>query len=378
MTWGNRLGGRTVGLLLLGGLALSPTLAQTDPETPAQIDDAKPRVTVALNPSELTVGDRVTAVLTVTAPASETIGEPRFPEWRASWGSAEILEVVPPEALEPRGGVATFRQRLVLTSFRPGEVVLPPQEIQIPQTQGSTRVATPDDLAFHITPVLPSSEEPAETFPGGGGSGGTGTADGIGDPDGTGEDELEPKPEAPPRPLPLTGAFWGATTATASLCALLALLLWQRTRRAAPPTLPLTPMARLERELRALPGAASGAEGHAALSRALRHYLGERLGFPAPESTTSEIRRELGTRRLPDAVSTGSSEVLSACDLVKFAAGTSTPEGLRRHAGTARRVGRNLERFLVPAEPTEPHETNISSGPQGTDEPEGTEREGAR
>jgi len=317
-------------------LAPSPATAQ-EPEPRRQtgsIDDAQPRVTVALSPTELTVGDRVTAVLTVTAPEGLLTGIPRFPEWEATWGRAEILAVGEPETLEPRGGVATFRQRLVLAAFRPGEVVLPPQEVELPQSQGSTRLTTPDDLVLRITPVLPPP-----------------TPEG-GDPlvEGAEPEELEPKPEAPPHELPLTRAFWWAVGTTACICGLLALLLWSRTRGPQRRLETLTPLAQLERELQGLPAAGSLVDTHAALSRALRRYLGHRLGFPASESTTSEIRREVGTRSLPETVRDGSSEVLIACDLVKFARRHTTAADLRRHTATTRRVGHDLERSLRPPE----------------------------
>lgn len=322
------------GLLLASavlGSSLSVAAQDTDPTL--LIDDLTPRVTVAFSPTELTVGDRVTAVLTVTAPEGLLAGEPRFPDWNATWGAAEILQVDAPEALDPRGGVAAFRQRLVLASFRPGDVPLPPREIELGESANPARLTTPADLALHIVPVLP---EPAEESR---------------DP-GAPEPEIEPRPEEPPQVLPLSRSFWWAMGTAAAGCLALALLLWKRARLPAvqrPET--LSPLARLERDLTALPAVPSAVEGHALLSKALRRYLGGQLGFPAPESTTTEIRRRLNARQVPDTVHRGTGEVLSACDLVKFARRATSADGLERHTRTARQVGRELESHLHPPRP---------------------------
>lgn len=329
---------------VLGASALAASLlaalggavsAASPADATLRIDDAEPRVTVALSPAELTVGDRVTALVTLTAPRTLLAGEPRFPYWEQTWGGAEVLEVSAPESLSPPGGVATFRQRLVLTAFRPGEVRLPPQDIGIPLTSGTVTVSTPENLSFRIAPVLPPSAQE-----------GTGERE----DDETGEPELRPRPEAPPQPLPLTGLFWWATGVTACACLTLALLLWARLRTPAAPEAALGPLERFEQELETVSEAPSLLEGHARLSRALRHYLGRRLGCPAPESTTTEIRRDLKARRMPEDITRGTAEVLGACDLVKFARRTSTTDRLDRHVRTARRVGRELERHLHPPE----------------------------
>jgi len=313
----------------LGGAASAASPA----DTALRIDDAEPRVTVALSPAKLTVGDRVTAVVTLTAPRALLTGEPRFPYWEQTWGRAEVLEVNAPESLSPRGGVATFRQRLVLAAFRPGEVRLPPRDIGVPLASGTVTATTPEDLSFRIAPVLPPSAQ-------------EGTAEGE---DVTVEPDLRRRAEEPPRPLPLTARFWWASGVTACACLALAFLLWARLRTsAAAPEATLGPLERFERELEAVSASPSSLEGHARLSRALRRYLGRRLGFPAPESTTTEIRRDLEARRIPEQLIRGTAEVLGACDLVKFARRTSTAGGLDRHVQTAHRVGRELERHLRP------------------------------
>lgn len=330
------------------------TVAARTPDPLLLVDDAEPRVTVALSRSELTVGDRVDAVLTVSAPEAELAGPPRFPDWELRWGLAEVLEVSPPETLEPQGGVASFRQRLVLTAFRPGEIALPPREVEVPLASGPVRVATPAELAFEISPVLPAPAEEGR----GEGDDDRATAPGDGD-----RPELEPRPEDPLRSLPLTRAFWLASGTLGAACLALALLLWLQAGQPELRPEVLTPLVRLERDLAALPGIPSPVEAHALLSRALRRYLGRELGFPAPESTTTEVRRELAARRLPQGVPHDTGEVLGACDLVKFARREPSPGALSRQIGTVRRVSQELDVHLHPPPLRPPDATRHRAAP---------------
>lgn len=348
-------------LPVLGLLGAPGTLGAQTPDPAPLIDDAQPRVSVSLSPSELTVGDRVTAVLTVSAPETRLAGSPRFPDWDATWGTAEIVEVGPPETLEPRGGVATFRQRLVLTAFRPGEVELPPREVEVPLARGPVRIATAAALGFEISPVLPPS---AAEDRGGGVERGVGP--GIGTQTGE-EPELEPRSEEPLRTLPVSRAFWLTAGTLGAACLVLGLLLRRRVRPSEAGAEDLGPLLRLERDLAGLPKTPSLVEAHALLSRALRLYLGRELGFPAPESTTAEIGRELAARRVPEGVHRDAAEVLAACDLVKFARRATTPGVLDRRIGTVRRMGRELEEYLHPpqhppqdpSQPPEPAEGGV-------------------
>lgn len=318
--------GVTVGILALPG---PDTLAAQEPAGTGAlvIDDRQPRVSVGLSPEELTVGDRVTAVLTVSAPRDQLTDPPRFPYWEATWGEAEVVRVERPETLPVRNGVATFRQRLVLTAFRPGTVGLPPRQIELSLAGGDRLLTTPEDLSFTIEPILPPPEEPAE---------------------GEEPTPLDPRPETPARPLPLEAPFWWALAVGGLACLGLALLLGRRARAPEKAASSLTPADRLERELADLGRAPTLVDAHAGLSLSLRRYLGQRLGFPAAESTTTEIARRMDRRQLPSTVTETTREILTACDLVKFARRTTSPGVLESRVDTAREVSRRLERHLVP------------------------------
>jgi len=317
---------------------------------PAHGAAVRPAVGVEVAPGPHTVGDRIEVVLTVAVPGASD-ARPRFPAWGETWGEAEVLEAGPPQRVEAAeagdGRETLWRQTLVLAAFRPGRVELPPREIAVPPTsedaapqrresvlppRGETvRLSTPADLALEIASVLPAAEgaegEEAEIPP--------------------------PRPPAPPQPLSAGAAFWWTLAASLALLAALAWLAAVRRRAAgdaaAAPALP--PLAELDRALAAARAAGSPAAGLAGVSLALRRFLGRTLGFPAAESTTSEVQRQLLARHLPTGLPRRTVELLRACDLVKFARQPAPDGAVDRWAGEAARIGREVDLHLHPPEP---------------------------
>lgn len=331
--------------------ALATALLAVGAQAAAQPPEPSLRVEVA--EGEHTVGDRVPVELVLLAPLGAAV-PPRFPAWGETWGAAEIVEVGEPAMEEPPpdapSGSVQWTQRLVLTAFRPGRVELPPREVAVPAGGEalSTRVTTPDDLALEIASVLPGSE--AE------GTGGTRGTDGT--ESGAGEIP-PPKPEKPLRELPVGAPFLWTAAALATLLAALLVLLWRRRRRTAHRTAgdarpDLAPLDELHHGLARARGAGEPAEGLARVSLALRRYLGRRLGFHAVESTTTEIRRRLGGRRLPAGAARRCDELLTACDLVKFARRPATEGDLERWTVTAEEVAGRIEDHLRPADEEAP------------------------
>lgn len=289
---------------------------------------AEPVVDVELPAAELHVGDLVAVTLVVDVGDAVLDAPPRFPAWGDSWGAAEVVEAGEPvKAIEE--GRTIYRQRVVLQSFRPGEVALPPAEVAVPLAGGTRTIATRQDLALSIASLLPAA--PAEAG-----------ADAI----------PPPQPAAPPQPLPLGAAFWWtAAIGTALLAALLVPMLLRRRQAAAERGRPrLEPLPELSAALAAARAADSAEEGHARVSLALRRYLGRRLSFPAAESTTSEVQRQLVARHLPHALPRRAVELLRACDLVKFARGPAARSEVERWAGEAEGVAREVEAHLAPPE----------------------------
>ncbi len=292
----------------------------------------------------LTVGDRAVVTLELVVPTAELAGEPRFPTWVKTWGDAEIVGTGPVARSAGTTGETVFRQSITLVAFRPGRVPLPPVAVVVPAPSGSRNVSTPAGLALQIASVIP------------------------GDPQ-----QAKPLPPAPPRPLPWGRRFWW-TFGGLSLVAL-ALGLWalRRAKTAESAALVLPPLEELEDELSRI-SASLGADGRphriaAALSSALRRYLGRELTLPALESTTTEIQRDLRSGRTPEAIIRSGVDLLRRLDRIKFspraaenleAPGSPSSEALFGGAiATARSVATALHRHLRPA----------PEGPVPTDRP---------
>lgn len=279
----------------------------------------------SLEPGTVTVGDRVEVVLVLTAPRQELSGAPRFPIWDDRWGDAEIVEAEGVERLESRAGESLrYRQRLVLAAFRTGTVELPPKGVTVPGPNETAEVWTPAGLDFEVESVLPGGAD---------------------------VDELEPKPPEPPGGLPLGRAFWWTLAVTGSLAAALLLRLPRKDREERGAGRPRSAGEELDSALTAAAQAVTVEEGHVVLSLGLRRFLGRRFGFPAAESTTGEIRRQLRGRRCPPAVEGRVHEVLLACDRVKFARAPATRGALDARLEAAREIAGAVEDHLRPPEP---------------------------
>ncbi len=341
-------------------LLLAPGVPSSNLGAAAPAAAPAPAVSVALRPAgAVTVGDRVEAVITLRVPAAARLaGEPRFPVWRDAWGEAEVRAHDEPRreggggggtgtgqggglaagsgtgtgqgggAGRPggtgqEGGIAVYTQRLVLAAFRPGKVELPPAAIAVPLAGGTVQAWTPAGLALAVRSVLPA---------------------------GAAARDLQARPPAPLRPLPLGAPFFYALTVLGAVAAAGIWLLWrrERRRRAAAGALagtapPLAPLPELLAALDRLAGEPSPVALHTGISQALRRYLGRTVGFPAPESTTTEIQRRLLARGWPSAQVRPAVELLRACDLVKFARQEAPAERARERLAAARRLGEQIE-----------------------------------
>jgi len=281
-------------------------------------------VRVQLAPNEPTVGDHVQATITLQVRTADLAGEPRFPVWGKTWGEAEIVETSPPAKVSEQGGVAVYKQRLVLAAFKPGQVPLTPTAIALPTKAGTSQVKTPAGLTLTVRSVIPRNEK---------------------DP--------QPKPPAEPRPLPIGERFWWTLASLSAACLLAAWLLFRKHSAAADPAVPAPPLApfdELTTELDRLRSEPSMIALHTGLSLAVRRYLGRRLPFPALESTTSEVQRQLLSRRMPGPLVRQAVELLRACDLVKFARQEVAGVRAGERADEALRIGRECESHLAPRE----------------------------
>jgi hypothetical protein len=218
-----------------------------------------------------------------------------------------------------------YHQRVVLTVFKTGRFALPPAGVTVPLRSGAVVLSTPGGLGFEVRSVLPA-----------------------------GEKDPQPRPAAPPLPLPAGRAFWWTLAGCAAAIALAA---WAHARKrrargeAAAEKPFLSPFAELAAALERLRQTGSALEVHTGLSLALRRYLSRRLPFPAVESTTSEIQRQLHSRRLPHAVARPTVELLRSCDLVKFARRPASEHDSAARLEAARGLVQEYEAHFAPPAP---------------------------
>jgi hypothetical protein len=298
--------------------ALTPARAAVQAESP-QIE-----IEVEIDAVRATVGDAVPARLAVTLPAGTP--PPRWPAWEATWGEAEIRAIEPtrrtelltlgPDAAataaaqgQSRPNDSTrYEQTLLLVAYRTGQVALPPVTVEVEIGGQEVALATPDDLAYEVTSVLPAD--------------GAATA---------------PWPSDPPRPLPTPRVFAPTVATLAAAIAILSVLLWRRRQRPAPG--PLTARAELLAALARLEGARpSEVDGATdaralptALSAALRRYLDRRLQLAASRSSALEIERALARTALGAGLAAEPAAeivaLLRRCDAARFGHAQDRPAG---------------------------------------------------
>lgn len=278
---------------------------------------AAPSLEVAVEPATATVGDLVSVTLTLRGAPDDPARIPRFPDWSHGWGALEVREASPPErTAAPEGPVWT--QRLVLTAFRTGTLKLPPVAVAIPG-EPPIGVAAPADLALEIRSVLP--EDPTE---------------------------WERQPPAPPVPLAVPVAFWWLASALALGALGAAFAAARRARRRT--TLRSSTLSPWE-ELTGTIGALDPADARAAdaaLSLALRRYLGRSFAMPAAQSSTSELARRLGRHGLPPELVRRIVKLLRDVDQVKFALATASGDRVALRRNEVREIARAIEQHLHP------------------------------
>jgi hypothetical protein len=250
-----------------------------------------PSLDVSVTPLELTVGDRAEVRIRVRLSPSLPDGAVAWPALESRLGDAEVLEVGPVEVSPLDNGDRLLERQLTIAFFEVGEAVLPPLQIEVSTASGPVALRS-EEVRVTVRSVLPEGDGPPEA-----------------------------RPPAPPQRLAIGERFWWTSGALLATClAALAMLARQSTGGTleGPPPL-LTPRQELERDLATLRAEQDPAALHQGISMTTRRYLGRRLGFPAPESTTSEVARELRRRRLDPPVARRTESLLAACDMVMFA-----------------------------------------------------------
>lgn len=160
---------------------------------------------------------------------------------------------------------------------------------------------------------------------------------------------------AAPRPLAVPATFWWATVALALACAAAAIAVARRRpATAAGPAAPVQPPLPELLDALATLVALDPIAGAQRLSTAFRRYLGRVFRFPAVESSTSEIHRQLLGRALEPALVRRGVQLLRDCDQVKFARKPFGRDDLGQQVAIARELAAGVERHLAPPAPPAP------------------------
>jgi hypothetical protein len=300
---------------------------------------AAPAIEVTPSTAELAIGDRVELLVTVRVERGDDRHHVRFQAWGETLGAAEVLAVAPIEELPGPDDSTLYRQRLVLTLFQLGEVTLPPVEATVIDGDGETPL-TSVSTKLTVRSVLP--EDAAE---------------------------IEAKPPAPPRRPDLGRPFWWAASALALTCLVALIALRRQTGdddAATEERSRLAPMEEFRRSLAALRVESKPVPLHAELSLAVRRYLGRALSFQALESTTTEVRRKLREHQLPADVIRGTGDLLSACDMVKFARRNVDLTEARSRLDAAETIAGGVAAATAVPEPGSPEDADHRGGHAGT------------
>jgi len=273
-------------------------------------------LTTALEPGEASIGDRVTATLTLVS-LVELTAPPRFPVWQEHWGDAEILSAAEPVDL----GRGVWTQQLTVAIFETGLATLPAPTIELATNDGTITV-TGDPTILDILSVLPEGEE-----------------------------EVSPQPPAPVRTMPAGTRFLWVVAVLVLGCLVLGFFLLRTARRVqqALAAMALSPIDALGEAIAKLRRERDAERLFTGLSLELRRYLGRAVGFPAVEGTTTEIRRRLRDRDVPADLVRGTLELLSEADQIKFARGAVDPARATRRLEDAGTLAQEVEVWLRPA-----------------------------
>ena len=147
-------------------------------------------------------------------------------------------------------------------------------------------------------------------------------------------------------------------TAILGALSLVAIVVLMRRRRAgiAADSAQVDPLSALEAALNGLRSEGDMEEVFTAMSLHLRRFFGRTLGFPAAESTTSEIRRRFLERDLPTDLIKRTECLLRECDGVKFARREVAPQNAEHGLREANAIGMETVSALTPPPPDEVEE----------------------
>ena len=254
--------------------------------------------TIEVSADSITVADRLEVAVEVVASEQQQVA---FPDVEDKLGEFRVVDTRSDDPKLLDSGRVARRQTYVLEPFLPGQYEIPALEIDLggkgAEADSQQKIKT-DPIAIEVSSLLPDSEE-------------------------------EPDIKEASGPVEMPGVdprvYWLAGAAVL-IAAAAGYLLWRRRRaKAQVQGAPPPPHEVAYRELDALLAEDFISRGlaklfYVRLSNILRHYIENRFGLRAPESTTEEFLIDLRASlafegRQKDLLR----QFLEHCDLVKFA-----------------------------------------------------------
>lgn len=246
-------------------------------------------ISLQVDRDEITVADSLLVTLEATVPEGETL---KFPEPGEKLGEFTLVGTTESEPRLGEDSRITLTRVYELEPFLPGDYEIPSLEISFGDGQS---IAT-EPVSIAVVSVLPEGTEDPEI------------------------EEIAP-------PVGLPGFSWWVYALAALGLAAVTFLFWWRFVRKKPMEVEPAPAPhevalRAMRELMAEDLIERGQAKlfYLRLSAILRHYIEDRFGLHAPESTTEEFLRDLrGAAHFNDRQKSLLQEFLVHCDMVKFA-----------------------------------------------------------
>ena len=258
-------------------------------------DPDAPTVTARVDKGEAHVGDAINLIVTAIGRSGVAVNLP-------STIALDPFSVLDRKDAEQDLGDGKLRREftLVVATYQPGEVEIPPVEVTYLGKRGEVRSARTTPIAVKIRSLIANEPEPALK---------------------------DIAPPVPVRQQDLLLVYIAGGLAAAAIGALLTWLIVRRLRgralqRPGPPPRPAHEIALERLDRLGAYGFLENADNrpfYFAVSEVIREYLGARFGFDSLELTTDELVAELRRAAGRELMLGEIQGWLATCDLVKFA-----------------------------------------------------------
>ncbi len=255
--------------------------------------------TLTADPQQLTVGDRIVLVLSVSHPAGYRA---LLPALDSPWGDFDVQDVSLPQIVTHADGRESTTFTILATLFQPGSFTTPSVTVDVFDPSGAKHEVTADPVTLTVNSVLTQGDTTLRDI--------KGQAD-------------MPVPPAAAATLPLM--ILGVIAVLVLLVAGVLLLRRRRNRPAEVDNRPPYQVAFDElQRIQTLDLPAHNELGMYCdlISACLRRYVETEFDMPAMDRTTTEIKTLMRQSMLPTEQGQQLVQLLTQCDLVKFSGWT--------------------------------------------------------